>query len=468
MTIPATIRQLRRKRLRASFAATIGATVLLSLGCSDPLIPDYNNPTLPGVIPSAEQLQAQVTGLVAGDREQAAFFILVLETMGRDAYRIDGADPRFIQQPLGQFSAGAFLADFTWNSTYRTISAAQQLAKGVENSPAFTASQKAASEGFARTIQGLEYVHLVDTRDTLGVPIATGGTAIEPISCKPAVLAYTSALLDSANTNLTAGGASFPFTLPAGFAGFTTPANFAKFNRGLAAKIHIYRGFVNYHAAGNPVDAAELNAAIAAIDASFYSPAPANFRTGVYHTFSTAAGDLTNGNFDRSVIRANPKVLSQAEAGDARLSKIQQDPSFVKALPGNIVSSDIIFLNVTGPTTPLPILLDEELVLMRAEALWGLNRDAEALALVNIVRANAGLPAKTLGSFATRLDLLREILKQKRYSLLFESGDRLVDYRMFGLYAELGMELNPPVVGPQAILFPSAEANARGGDLTCH
>ena len=62
---------------------------------------------------------------------------------------------------------------------------------------------------------------------------------------------------------------------------------------------------------------------------------------------------------------------------------------------------------------------------------------------------------------------MREILKQKRYSLLFESGDRLVDYRMFGIYAEMGQELQPPVPGPQVIPFPSAEANARGGDLAC-
>ncbi|HUQ99133.1 MAG TPA: RagB/SusD family nutrient uptake outer membrane protein [Gemmatimonadaceae bacterium] len=468
MTIQATIRDLRRKVSRASLAAAVGASLVLSSGCSDPLIPDYNNPTLPSVIPSAEQLQAQVTGLVAGDREQAAFFVLVLETMGRDVYRIDGADPRFIQQPLGQFSPGAFLVDFTWNSTYRTISAAQQLSQGVENSPVFTATEKAAAKGFAGTIEGLEYIKLIETRDSLGVPIATGGTAIEQIACKPAVLAHAIAVLDAANTSLAAGGTAFPFTLPAGFAGFNTPASFAKFNRGLAAKVHIYNAFVNYHAAGNPINTAELNLALAAIDASFYSPAPADFRKGVYHTYSTTAGDLTNGNFDRSVVRANPKVLSQAEAGDNRLSKIQQDPSFQKALPGNIASSDIIFLNITGPTTPLPIMIDEELVLMRAEVLWGLNRDAEALALVNIVRANAGLAPKAASAFPTRLDLLREILKQKRYSLLFESGDRLVDYRMFGLYSELGAELNPPVPGPQVIPFPSAEENARGGDLACH
>ena len=458
-------------RLIRQLAITaVPTVVLLGVGCSDPFIPDYNNPALPSVIPSIDQLQNQVTGLVAGDREQHAFFILVLETMGRDAYRIDGADPRYIQMPLGQFSPGAFLVDFTWNSTYRTILGAQRLTQGVEGSPAVSPAGKAASQGFARTIQALEYIKAIETRDTLGVPIASGSGALDPIRCKPAVLTYISALLDSAQTNLMAGGTAFPFTLPSGFAGFTTPATFLQFNRALAAKVHIYRGFAGYKSAGNPINAAELNAALTALDASFYSPAPANFRVGPYHTFSTASGDLQNGNYNRAVYRANPKVLSQADAGDQRLSKIQQDPSYQLSLPGTPppAQSDIIFLNITGPLTPLPIIIDEQLVLMRAEALWGLNRDAEALALSNVVRQNSGgLPARTLGSFATRLDILREILQQKRYSLLFESGDRAVDYRMFGLWAELGKELQPPGDGPQVIPFPSAEINARNNNLAC-
>lgn len=458
-------------RLIRQLAVTaIPAVVLLGVGCSDPFIPDYNNPQLPSVIPSIDQLQNQVTGLVAGDREQHAFFILVLETMGRDAYRIDGADPRYIQMPLGQFSPGAFLVDFTWNSTYRTILGAQRLAQGLEGSPAVAPAEKAASQGFARTIQALEYIKAIETRDSLGIPIASGSGAIDPIRCKPAVLTYISALLDSAATNLGAGGSAFPFTLPAGFADFTTPATFLQFNRALAAKVHIYRGFAGYKAAGNPINAAELNAALTALDASFYSPTPANFRVGPYHTFSTASGDLQNGNYNRAVYRANPKVLSQADAGDLRLSKIQQDPSYQLALPGTPppAQSDIIFLNISGPLTPLPIIIDEQLVLMRAMALWGLNRDAEALVLINLVRQNSGgLPARTLGSFATRLDILREILKQKRYSLLFESGDRAVDYRMFGLWTELGKELQPPGDGPQVIPFPSAEINARNNNLAC-
>src|SRR5687768_17939009 len=127
-------------------------------GCSDSFVPDYNNPTLPPALDDPAQLQGQASGLLAGDREQHAFQILVLETMGRDAYRIDVADPRYLLQPLGQYSPGAFLVDFTWNSLYRTIRGAQILTRGVDASDALSAEEKAATRGFSRTIQALQYV----------------------------------------------------------------------------------------------------------------------------------------------------------------------------------------------------------------------------------------------------------------------------------------------------------------------
>jgi hypothetical protein len=281
------------------------------------------------------------------------------------------------------------------------------------------------------------------------------------------VLAYVVALLDSAAADLAAGGASFPFQLSSGFSAngaFDTPAGFRRFVRGLAAKALVYQGFASYARTG-AADATSLTAALRALDESFVDPA-GSLRDGVYHAYSTASGDLPNGNFDLSVYRANPKVLAEAEPGDARLAKLRRDPSLRKANADSSVISDIVFTNLTGPTSPLPILTNEELILVRAEALWGLQRDAEALALVNTIRQRAGnLPPKP--AFAAHGDLLREILKQKRYSLLFESGDRLVDYRMFGIFPELGLELRPPGLGPRVVPFPQAEIDARGGNLAC-
>ena len=441
--------------------------LVATAACTDTLVPNYNNPVLPTTIESPAALQTQVTGVLAGDRENHAFQILIMETMGRDAYRIDAADPRYINNPLGQFNPSAFVTNFLWNSHYRTIRSANDLVSGITASGTFSAADKAGARGVARTLKAHQYMRLIETRDTIGVPIALGFGGQDPIRCKPAVLTYISALLDSAATDLAAAGTAFAFVLPGGFSTngtFDTPAGFLQFNRGLKGKNEVYRAFRAY-AASATIDAAALADAITALDASFFNVG-SPFRNGVYHKYSTSSGDLTNGNFDQSVHRVNPKVAAEAEAGDLRLSKIVKDPS--KFLTTETVASDYLFTILSGPTTPLPLLINEELILVRAEALWGQNNDAGALALINAVRTTSGgLPARVIGSFATRLDILREILKQKRYSLLFESPSRAIDYRMFGLWAELGTERTPAVLGPRVVPLPEAETNARGGSSAC-
>lgn len=443
----------------------LGAFVVLG-ACSDDAIPNYNNPVLPTVVSGSAALQSQVTGIAGGDRENHAFQILIMETMGRDAYRIDAADPRYINNPLGQFNPSAFVTNFLWNSHYRTVRSSNELVTSIGGS-GFSAAAKAGVRGYAQTMKALQYLRLIEMRDTVGIPIALGKGTLDPIRCKPAVLAYISVLLDSAATDLAAAGPAFAFVLPGGFASngaFDTPAGFLRFNRGLKGKNEVYRGFTTFARTGAR-DAAALNLALTALDVSFANVA-GNFRDGVYHLYSTASGDLTNQNFDNSVYRANPKVLNEAEAGDLRLSKISKDPAQNLSTEG--VASDILFTIFSGPTSPIPLLINEELLLVRAEALWGLGRDAEALAIVNAVRARSGgLRVKVIAEFPTRLDLLREILKQKRYSLLYESPSRAVDFRMFGLWNELGPERTPTNFGPMVIPIPESEANARGNVLTC-
>jgi hypothetical protein len=462
---------------RSGRPAAVGTMLVLSLGlvsCSDPVIPNYNNPVPAAVISTMSELQSQATGIAAGDRENHAFQILIMETMGRDAYRIDAADPRYINNPLGQFNPSAFITNFLWNSHYKTIRSANDLTRAMAGSSIVSAAQKAGTFGYAETFKAHQYIRLIELRDTIGVPISLGKEGqLDPIRCKPAVLSYISAALDSASDSLKAGGASFAFVLPGGFnsnGAFDTPAGYLKFNRGLKGKNEVYRGFINF-AKNGTIDAAALNNALTAIAASF-ADVNGNYRDGVYHLYSTSSGDLVNQNFDNSVYRANPKVLSEAEAGDARLSKVNQVNGANISTEG--VSSDILFTNPTGPTTPIPLLINEELLLVKAEALWGLNQDAQALAIVNAVRTKSGgfTTPLTLASFTgpNRMNLLREILKQKRYSLLFESPSRAIDYRMFGLWAELGLErIAPatPTLGPMVVPIPEAEANARNLNLTC-
>ena len=83
---------------------------------------------------------------------------------------------------------------------------------------------------------------------------------------------------------------------------------------------------------------------------------------------------------------------------------------------------------------PIPVFTQDEISLIRAEALARLNRLPEAIAQINIVRGRAGLGAKTSGDLPTQAAVLDEIFKQRTWSL-FASGLHFADERRFGKIA---------------------------------
>src|SRR4029079_2510086 len=181
-----------------------------------------------------------------------------------------------------------------------------------------------------------------------------------PIVAKAAVLTQIATLLDDGLTALNAGGTAFPFSLSPGFTGFTTPADFAKFNRALKARVAAYQG--NYATV------------LTALNGSFISTT-APLTLGAYHSYSTGSGDTPNALFDPSgrAILAHPSIVTDAEnkpdgTPDARLlAKVAQlpDPHTVQG-----VTSDRVFSIYNSNTAPIPIIRNEELILLRAEARW--------------------------------------------------------------------------------------------------
>ena len=471
-------------RRRAAFGFTLALAALAA--CSEPTVTNLNNPTEEQLasITDRGQLQSLASGLLDADRTDQGNYVFFPEMIARDILRLDGSDPRYIQGLLGapnEVSPSGFLGAGVWNFAYATVRGANLFIDAVTRSGniaprALTDQEKAAARGFAQIMKAHQYLRLIELRDDNGIPISLGGDALAPIRCKPAVYAAISALLDSASTELTtAGNTPVPFTMPAGWAAFSVADGPGKTDLlGLAqafkAKVEMYRGFIPLNTAGPggaPV-AANLNAALAALDQSFYNPVAtrAALDVGVYHTYSTGAGETTNPFADRSVMYVNMRVISEgAETGDLRVqAKVDTSSSIpLKTLQG--VSSRYLMKQSSLPTDPIAVLRNEELVLVRAEILWGLGRDAEAVDMINIVRTAAGLPAKTLASFPTHGDLLRGILKEKRYSLLFEGASRLVDFRMFNILSELGVEAgNQPI---PRLPIPQAEADARSGNIAC-
>jgi hypothetical protein len=466
---------------RTTFMHTrIAALVLglLALGaCSDPTDPSLNNPSQSEftTVTDPAQVQNFVIGVLTGDRGVLDNEIMYGEIIGRDLYNTTGAEPRFTTSLLGPRVPGidpsGFLGTGVW--PYDVIHLADIAVHAIDSAAPVVLSDeaKAGAKGVIRTVKAMEYTRAIETRDTTGIPINTDLPNLEvaPISCKADVLAYIAALLDSAAVDLAGGGASFTFTMPRGFTGFDTPATFLTFNRALAAKIDIYRGFQNY-AASKAIDAAALTSALAEIDSSYLVLDASQLDLGPQHTYSTIAGDATNPLFEdpsTAVLRVNPRVVDEAEAGDRRVANAVTTGSPVSR---NGVSSNLLYQVYPSNTSAIPLLPNKELILMKAEIEWGLGQYGDALDLSNFIRQNDGGLAPASAALATQPDsLLTEILRQKRYSLLFESAARWIDARMFGRLtgnppAGLGQERdNDPIA---VFPLPQSELDARPGGIT--
>jgi hypothetical protein len=493
------------------------AGVMLLGACSEPTIPDYNNPSESdyAVITTGAQLESQAIGLADVDRRSHDFQILINETIARDFYRMDGAEPRYITQTLraNTPSNANFIGSAIFTGPFRTIRSSDFFIRAVDAAPteipatpgtapvAFTDVQRDAAKGWAQTWKAISYMRMIEERDTVGIPIYESPTVLSPIRFKDDVLRYITAVLDSASTDLTAAGAiPLPFRVPTGMQAFDSATSWNRFVQGLKAKNEVYRAFQFFASttAGaardtadfSGIDQAALTRAQTALNASFINltATQINNRVGVYHTYA-AGGDYLNPNFDPTIYRVNPRVVFEADSTDPVLSGTdtvrwvtadRRVEAKVELGQNNdcLARSSVrsCFLDKTNATniTPLPVLRNDELVLLQAEIFWGQANFAGALAIVNDVRAQAGLAPRSAASFGdaafgtsgSKRALLREILKQKRYQLLNESPTRWVDMRMFGLLAEMGDERGNPSTGVQILPIPLTERIARGGVLT--
>ena len=114
-----------------------------------------------------------------------------------------------------------------------------------------------------------------------------------------------------------------------------------------------------------------------------------------------------------------------------------------------------------SPNTPIPMIKNEELILLRAEANIGLSdlgrRSRTSTWCARLGRAGA------LRRFADQTVALTELLYNKRYSLLFEGGHRWIDCRRYGRLAtsELDRAGPPPDVIFTTLPIPTAETLPR-------
>lgn len=429
-------------------------------GCGDLTVPDYNNPGIENLqnSPTRAAVRDLATGLLIGARANITDrtgYVSQLGILGRESYTLDISDPRYITELLvGPITnSGAFGAGL-WTDRYRNIRNANILLSSVDQVATFSDAEKEAIRGYAKTIQALDFLLVINTRDTNGAPIEVGGTIdqLAPIESKARVFAHIVKLLDEGQAHLQAGGAAFPFPLSSGFAGFNTPATFLRFNRALKARVDVYMG--SYAQALTSLQGSFLNTG---------SP----LTLGVYHTYGTGS-DAPN-QLATVVLYAHPSLVTNAErqpngAVDRRVqTKIQTHPQPTSLLG---VGSDLQFTLYATPSASVPIIRNEELILLRAEARWFTGNRAGAMEDLNFVRVNSGGLAP-IGVPATDAAFVTELLKQRRYSLLFEGGHSWIDARRFGRLEQLPRDRTDHSF-IRAFLIPEAECLARtAGSSTC-
>jgi len=399
-------------------------TAIAFIGCGEL---DFDNPNAPTIeIAGDIPIQNFVTGAEAGMRVELWIYLRDVSIIGREAYYFEPADPRYTGELMNnRLDPGGFLVTRPWAARYFVVNNTETLIniKAPQLFGEDLADEKAGLLGFAKTIQAYQLLMNLNLQNENGIQFDFSGN-FAPFSTKLESFTAIANLLDEADTDLGNGGDAFGFDLSSGFDGFDTPATFSQFNRALAARVAVYMG--------------EYSKALTALGGSFIDET-ADLNLGVYHVYSDGLGDLTNNIFespDADVIKlmGHPTFETDADSGYSRFAtKVIKRP---ESTTFDNLSTDLGVTVVLSSTDPLPIIRNEELVLLRAEANIGLGDIASAEADINVVRAAAGLANSPTLDATNALD---QLLHEKRYSLFLE-GHRWIDMRRYGKLSDLPLD----------------------------
>jgi starch-binding outer membrane protein, SusD/RagB family len=390
---------------------------------------NLNSPTVEDFLNNASksQLNNLVSGAESAMRNSLGFYLDDVSIVGREIYRFSNSDPRYYTDLLGANTASLQSTGFyivnVWASHYRVIKNCNLLIEAANKSTLISNEEKKGYAAFAKTIKAYQLLLTINLTNANGIRIdVSNPEQLGPIVNYDGSLTAIAALLDEAKTDLT--GAQISFPLSSGFAGFDNAAGLTAVNRALAARVAVYRK--------------QWSAALTALTGSFFN-LNGNFNTGVFNVFGTGSGDQLNPAFypqnSAGEIRlAHPTYATDIEADDNRIGKatLRNSPASNSGL-----SSDRDVWVYTSSTAPVPIIRNEELILIYAEASIQNNSLTDAVTAINKIRDGHGLP--DYSGAVTQAALINEMLKQRRYSLFFE-GHRWLDLRRYDRLATLPID----------------------------
>lgn len=435
--------------------------VLGTGACSFDISTSPNSPDPIGENPSKTEMQVAINGMLIAFRQDFADIPLDMGIIGREVLRFDGSDPRFTGELLhGPLDAGgdAFGGDH-WADQFAAIRGGNLILAVLPTATELTAEEQSATSGFVKTIQALNYLMILNTHTEDSIPIVTDTSVVAPpapFGSNAAAFDNVVALLEQGSAELAAGGSAFPYDLPQGFGEFSTPPAFLQFNRALRARVAVYRN--------------DFAGALAALAQSFIDPV-GPLERGVYMDYGTGPGDLANPlsiDPQQGENFAHPSLASGVQLQEDGVTPDQRFVDKIVTRPlssADDLTSNLGWIRYPTPNTPIPIIKNEELILLRAEALIGQNDLVGALADINTVRTRSGrlAPLAVLASPTAALD---ELLYNKLYSLMFEGAHRWIDARHYGRLGTLPIDRPAPTFDPPDVVFstlpiPTDETNPR-------
>ncbi|HSY82423.1 MAG TPA: hypothetical protein VK807_11705 [Gemmatimonadaceae bacterium] len=460
-------------RISRSIRTVLGTGAALALaGCNEALVPDFN--TLTGFPHQVSSLQTEMTGVFNGLRELDVFNMAIeMDAFSRSATYFTPSEIRFVTELTGEaeldddnFGANVWNNPFTAIKSADTIIAILPTLTGSSGSPFPTANVQAL-EAVMETHKAFDYMYVALSHDTNGVAMnSPGGAAtgkLAPILCARDSWAEIVAMLDTAKAELDAAGAGtqlalpnsgFTLQMPPGYAALgNTAGGFKALTLALRGRARIEYAYAIARGPGGTApstttpgapDQAQLDSAITDITASsLYSPnlsaaeaIPAN-DLGVFMSFSSAAGDLSNPIFAVSAgTYAMEGAAQQIDTlHDQRfLAKFATAPAPTSA--GASKASSYAYLNNIGLSTPIPMVRNLELQFLLARAYLGTNQLAKAAQTVDAVRTTVGGLASGLGGVnTTSYPSVRDFLMREMLPSLMEdgTGDQIIAIRDYGL-----------------------------------
>ena len=461
-----------RRVLHALGMTSLALAAVTFAGCKADEVINANQPN-PAAIDADVRgaMQIRASGVMALQRALLPGFISDVGILGRESLNYTGTEARNTTDYLrsAALTNAGFLAGGSWVASYRLMLGLNELATLVDREAGNTLSpaERSAVKGFANTLWALQMYYVIAARDTIGAPTAliTVRDSAASFNTRDSVYRFILGKLNDAQTQLQAGGGAFPFNLTSGYDGFNTPSTFLLFNRALYARVSVHFGTIKGGAAG----AADFTNALTALNASFLDTS-APLTRGVYNVFSTASGDALNG--ISPVVSPDQLGHPSLEADAALETRGNGDPDLRYAAKVNRLATPRTAPQSSGiptalqyriyptNTSPIPIIRNEELIFLRAEANLGLGNLAAALTDINFIRTTSGgLPVSSLTPASGESAVLTELLRQKRLSLLFE-GHRWVDLRRYGRINTMPLD-QPSHIYVTAFPLPIAECDAR-------